>query len=137
MNLDPAGALAMKGQKHPITDVGILNLTKKLTRMWEAETKFSECEVATNADTKINGRPATMVQIVHPVARQDFRFHVARLFFDNELRVPIHFDAFLWPTQEGGEPPLEESYTYQSLKINNGFTARDFDANNNPAIFKQ
>ena len=33
MNLDPNGALAMNGQKHPITAVGIRNLTAKLIKM--------------------------------------------------------------------------------------------------------
>lgn len=138
MNLDPQGTLAMRGQKHPITDVGMRNLTAKLTKMWEAETKFDECEVTSNADTHVAGRAATMVQVVHPIPRQDyFRFHAARLFFDNELKIPIHFDAYLWPEQAGGDPPLEESYTYTNLKRNNGFTAREFDTKNNPEIFKQ
>jgi hypothetical protein len=137
MNLDPNGALAMKGQKHPITDVGILNLTTKLTKIWEAETQFAECNVTTNAETTINRRPTVMVRVTHPKPRQNFRWNEARLFFDKELRVPIHFDAYTWPAQEGGEPVLEESYTYTNLKINNSFTARDFDSNNNPEIFKK
>jgi Protein of unknown function (DUF1571) len=137
MNLDPNGTLAMKGQKHPITDVGIRNLTAKLSKMWEAETKFAESEVTSDANKKVAGRSATMVQIIHPVPRQEFRFYAARLFFDNELKIPIHFDAYLWPDQAGGDPPLEESYTYTNLKLNNGFTAREFDAKNNPEIFKQ
>ncbi len=137
INLDPQGALAMKGQKHPITSVGIRNLTEKLIKVAEAELKFAECEVTTNPKQTINTRSTTMVQIVHPKARQDFKHHVARIFFDNELRIPIHYDAYLWPAQAGGQPPLEESYTYQNLKINNNYTARDFDPNNNPEIFKQ
>ncbi len=137
MTLDPNGALAMKGQRHPITSVGIRNLTAKLIKVYEGETKYGECEVTTNADTKINGRPTTMVQIIHPQPRQNFRSHVARLFFDNELKIPIHYDTYLWPEQAGGKPPLEESYTYQNLKINNNFTALQFDPNNNPEIFKQ
>jgi hypothetical protein len=136
MPLDPNGALAMKGQKRPITSVGIRNLCEKLITLAEAECKFGECDVTTNANASIGGRKTTMVQIVHPTARQDFKHHVARIFFDNELRVPIHYDAFLWPTEAGGKPPLEESYTYQNLKVNNNFTARDFDAYNNPDIFK-
>jgi hypothetical protein len=137
MNLDPNGSLAMKGQRHPITNVGIRNLTVKLLKMWEAETKFGECEVTTNdKDAKIAGRPVTMIQVKHPVPRQDFKFHVARLFIDNELKIPVHFDAYMWPEQAGQTPPLEESYTYTNLKLNNGFTAREFDANNNPEIFK-
>jgi hypothetical protein len=137
LSLDPEGAVAMRGQKHPITRVGIRNLIAELIRIWEAETQFAECEVTTNADTKINGRSTTMVQVKHPVPRQNFRAHIQRLFFDNELRIPIHYDVYLWPAQPGGDPPLEESYTYTNLKINNGFTARDFDAYNNPEIFKQ
>ena len=137
MNLDPKGTLAMKGQKHPITRVGIRNLTAKLIKMCEAETKFAECEVTTNAEHQ-DQRPAHDDGSSHPSrSAAELPSHVARIFFDNELRVPIHFDAYLWPAQAGGKPPLEESYTYQNLKINNNFTARDFDANNNPEIFKQ
>jgi hypothetical protein len=139
MNLDPQGAVAMRGQKYPITRVGIYNLTAQLLRNLEAESKYGECEVVHNANPKIkiSGRPATMVQVTHPVRRQNyFRAHIARLFFDNELGIPIHYDAYLWPQQPGERPPLDESFTYTNLKINNGYTARDFDANNNPEIFK-
>jgi hypothetical protein len=136
MNLDPQGTVAMSGQKYPITRVGIRNLTASLIRQFEEDTKYGESDVTTKEDTKISGRPATMVQVVHPVPRKNFRAHVARLFFDNELGIPIHYDAYLWPDQPGGRPPLDESFTYTNLKINNGFTARDFDAHNNPEIFK-
>jgi Protein of unknown function (DUF1571) len=138
ISLDPTGTRAMSGQKRPITDVGIRNLTAKLTKMWEAETQFAECDVTTKPGTKVEGRTTTMVQIVHPIPRQNFKFHAARLFFDDELKIPVHFDAYMWPAQEGGEAQLEESYTYaKNLKINNNFTARDFDCNNNPDIFKK
>jgi hypothetical protein len=137
MTIDPQGALAMNGQKRPITDVGIRNLVAKLIKLWESETQFAECDVTVNTNTKINQRSTTMVQIVHPVPRQNFNAHIARIFFDNELKIPIHYDSYKWPENAGGEPPLEERYTYTNLKLNNNFTAADFDANNNPAIFKQ
>jgi hypothetical protein len=133
LSLDPHGALAMKGQKHPITSVGIRNLTEKLIKMSEAECKFAECEVVTKPET-IGTRKTTLVQIMHPTPRKDFKNNVARIFFDDELRIPIHYDAFSWPTKPGGAPVLEESYTYQNLKINNNYTAREFDPNK-PGIF--
>lgn len=138
LSLDPTGTKAMSGQRHPITDVGIRNLTTKLTKMWGAEMQFAECDVTTKPGTKVEGRMATMVQVVHPVPRQNFKFHAARLFFDEDLKIPVHFDAYSWPAQEGGEPQLEESYTYaKNLKVNTNLTARDFDAYNNPEIFKK
>ncbi len=137
MNIDPQGTLAMTGQRRPITDVGIRNLTIKLMKMWEKESQFAECEVTTQPASKLSGRSATMIQVVHPVPRQDFKFYAARLFLDNEMKIPLHFDAYMWPEQAGGEPPLDESFTYSNLKINNGYTAREFDAANNPDIFKR
>ncbi|MCC7473945.1 MAG: DUF1571 domain-containing protein [Pirellulales bacterium] len=136
MNIDPQGSLAMSGQRHCITSVGIRNLTVKLNKMWETETKFGECEVKCEPVIKVAGREATMIQVVHPVPRQDFKFHACRLFLDNEYKVPIHFDAYSWAEEEGGDPELEESYTYANLKLNNGFTAREFDATN-PELFKK
>ena len=135
MQLDPEGMVAMRGQKYPITKVGMKNLLKVLVERAEADTQFAECEVTSDPNKQINGRAVTMIQIVHPVPRQNFHRHIVRLFLDNELRVPIHYDAFSWPAQPGGQPPLEESYTYTNLKLNNNFTSRDFDSEN-PDIFK-
>jgi len=135
MSFNPENAVVMRGQKYPVTRVGIRNLLGQLIKYNEAEMQYAECEVTSNPDIKITGRSTTMVQIVHPIPRQNFRSHIARVFFDNELRVPIHYDAFLWPEQPGQQPPLEESYTYTNLKLNNGYTARDFDSEN-PEIFR-
>lgn len=134
MQLDPEGMVAMRGQKYPITKVGISNLLRQLVERSQADMKYGECEVKTNPNMSINGRSTTMIQVTHPVPRQNFRTHIARIFLDNELRVPIHYDSFMWP-EEGGQPPLEESYTYTNLKLNNNFSARDFDSTN-PEIFK-
>jgi hypothetical protein len=103
--------------------------------MHEAELKFAECEVTVNPEPTIDGRKTTLVQIIHPTPRKEFKNYVARIFFDNEHQIPIHYDAYSWPAQAGGKPELEESYTYQNLQLNNNFTASDFDPNN-PALFK-
>jgi len=134
LSLDPNGALAMKGQKHPITSVGIRNLCGKLLKVSESELKFGESEVTISPST-IDSRKTTLVQIIHPSPRKEFKNYVARIFFDDEHRIPIHYDAYSWPEQAGGKPQLEESYTYQNLQLNNNFTAIDFDPNN-PALFK-
>lgn len=136
MTIDPNGYLAMQGQKHPITHIGIRNLMAELVKNYEADMQFGECEVTTDPNARIGNRPVTKIQIVHPVPRKNFRAYVARLFLDNEFRVPIHYDAYLWPDQPGAQPPLEASYTYADLRINNGLTARDFDPEN-PVLFQK
>ncbi len=133
--LDPDGALAMKGQKYPITKLGIRNLTTELIEVATNDTKFAECEVKVG-DNVIMQRPVTQITVTHPVPRRNFRFHKAEVFIDKEMQVPIRYAAYLWPQNPGEAPPLEEAYTYVNVKVNNGFTDADFDKDN-PNLFKK
>ena len=81
-------------------------------------------------NAKVNGRVCTCVQVVHPVPRRNFRFHLARVFIDDEYLIPIRYEAYDWPQEQGGQPVLMEEYTYMNVKINNGFTDADFDPKN-------
>jgi outer membrane lipoprotein-sorting protein len=136
--LDPDGRLAMAGQKYPITKLGIRNLTTELVEVASNDVNYGECEVRTlqtTIGTATDKRPVTVIEVVHPTPRKNFRFHKAQVFIDNELGVPIRYAAYLWPQTPGGEPPLEEAYTYLNLKVNNGFTDADFNPEN-PELFK-
>lgn len=130
VSLSPTGMLAMNGNRYPITEVGILNLTERLLEIGRKDTQYGECEVQFFEGAKINGRDATCIQVVHPVPRRNFLFHLARIFVDTELNVPIRYEAYDWPSQPGGPPLLTEEYTYLNLKLNNGFADADFDTNN-------
>jgi outer membrane lipoprotein-sorting protein len=128
--LQPTGALAMVGQRYPITEIGILNLTKRLVQVAEQDKKFGECEVKFYKNAKINSRSVTCIQVVHPVRRANFRFHKALVWVDDELNVPVRYEAYEWPATPGDQPQLIEEYTYTDIKLNNGFTDADFDENN-------
>lgn len=136
--LDPDGRLAMAGQKYPITKLGIRNLTTELVDVASKDVNYGECEVRTlqtTIGTATDKRPVTVIEVVHPTPRKNFRFHKAQVFIDNQLGVPIRYAAYLWPQNPGEEPPLEEAYTYLNLKVNNGFTDADFDPKS-PEMFK-
>lgn len=135
VELDPEGGMAMKNQKYPIMKLGLRNLVTELIDVATNDVQFGECEVTTR-QTAINKRPATLIEVTHPTMRRNFRFHKAQVFIDNELHVPVRYVSFLWPEQPGMTPPLEESYTYLNLKVNNGFTDLDFDKNN-PTYFQK
>lgn len=136
--LDPEGRLAMAGQKYPITKLGIRCLTTELITVASNDINYGECEVRTlqtTIGTATDKRPVTVIEVIHPTPRRNFRFHKAQVFIDNELRVPIRYAAYLWPENPGEEPPLEEAYTYLNLKLNNGFTDADFNPKS-PELFK-
>ena len=129
-DLDPTGFIAMRGQRYPITEIGVRNLTTKLLEVAKADSHFGECEVKFFKDAKVNGRNCTGIQVTHPVRRDNFRFHIAQVFIDNELQVPIRYAAYDWPSAAGQAPQLIEEYTYLNMKLNQGLTDLDFDRAN-------
>jgi hypothetical protein len=130
----PTGAMAMAGQRYPITEIGISMLTKRLVEVGEQDMKYGECDVKFFRGAKINvgnvKRSVTGIEVVHPVPRKNFRFHIARIFVDDELKIPVRYESYDWPEKPGGPPQLLEEYTYTDIKLNNGFTDTDFDENN-------
>jgi hypothetical protein len=128
--LKPDGPIAMRNQRYPLTELGILNMTRRLVEVGEQDIKYGECEVKFYEGAKINGRVCTCIEVVHPVPRKNFLFHLARIFVDKELNLPIRYESFDWPKEKGGAPELMEEYTYLNLKLNNGFTDADFDPKN-------
>lgn len=135
--LEPAGELAMQQSRYPITEIGFQTLLKRLLEVAQEDLRYRECEVKYYTGAKINGRVCTMVQVVHPVRRPYFRYHMAKIFIDDELQLPIRFASYDWPEQAGAEPPLMEEYTYLDLKINVGLTDWDFDYRNESYNFRK
>jgi hypothetical protein len=130
VSLKPNSALAMAGNRYPITELGMLNLCQRLIEVGEQDRKFGECDVKFVPNAKINGRGATCIQVTHPVPRKNFRYHLARIYVDDELQMPIRFESYDWPREEGGKMLLLEEYTYLNIKTNVGLTDADFDTKN-------
>ena len=120
----------MKGQRYPLTEVGLENLMVQLITRAERDRKRGECKVQFRRNAQVNGRECTVIQVVHPTFRDYFDFHVAQIFVDDQLQVPIRYAAYDWPTAEGERPALIEEYTYLNLKVNVGLSNGDFDVSN-------
>jgi len=123
--LDPNGRMAMKNQRYPITDTGMVRLTEQLLQEGADDRKFGQIEVKYFKGARVEDRTCTVTQITHPQLPQ-FEYYMARIFVDDELNLPIRFESYLWPKKPGGAAVLLEEYTYGRLKLNNGFTDADF-----------
>jgi len=130
VSLSPTSPIVMQNNRYPITEIGILRLVERIIEVAEHDAQYGECEVTYYPGAKINDRPCLCIQVVHPVPRVNFRFHIARVFVDEELRLPVRYESYDWPAKPGGPPLLLEQYTYLNIRLNNGFTDRDFDINN-------
>jgi hypothetical protein len=134
VELLPTSALAMEGNRYPITQIGVSNLTRRLLEVGGHDMQFGECEVNYRKNAKVKTtseeRTCTIIEVVHPVPRRNFLFHKAVIYLDDELNVPIRYEAYSWPKTPGGPPVLDEMYTYLNLRLNVGLTNADFDWNN-------
>jgi hypothetical protein len=136
VSLKPDSMLAMQGNRYPMTELGLRRLTERLIEVGEHDCQFGECEVKVTPGAKINRRDCTCIEVIHPVPRRDFLFHLARIYVDSEHNLPTRYEAYEWPEEVGGKPVLTEEYTYLNLKFNNGFTDKDFDPENPDYDFK-
>jgi hypothetical protein len=136
VNLDPNGYLAMRGQRHPITKIGMEHLAAELIRKAQRDRNHDECQVQFYNDAKVGKSVCTMLEVTHPVKRSHFDFYRARMYFDNTLKMPIRYESWSWPTTPGGEPVLEEEYTYVRVAVNVGLSDHDFDISNTKYQFR-
>ncbi len=136
VNLDPNGYLAMRGQRHPITEIGTEKLVRKMIETIERDRPHGECEVQLYKNAKVGEAKCNMLQVIHPIQREHFDFYCARMYFDEKLNLPIRYESWSWPVEPGGKPLLEEEYTYYQMKVNVGLTDRDFDVSNSDYRFQ-
>ncbi len=135
LELEPSSAMAMEDNRHPITDAGIGALIDTVARRWVAELSAEESVVVFDDEMTIGPRRCSLVEAVHPRRKPDFQFHKVRLFIDSELKLPIRFEGYDWPSTTGACADLLEEYTYVDLKVNVGLGDIDFDACNRAYAF--
>jgi hypothetical protein len=133
--LKPDGMLAMRNNRHPVYEAGLENLVKKLVDVAERDRAAGMCEVSIVEGAAINGRKCTMIEVIHKDKRAPFDFYRAQVFIDDEMQVPVRYASYDWPTQEGGEAPLIEEYTYVNINLNVGLKDKDFDPSNSEYHF--
>lgn len=124
--LPPEGIIAMRGNKYPITDLGLLKLVDRLLEVGRRDVQYGECEVKYIENVQVNKRHCTLIQVTHPIPRRNFIFYIARIYVDSENNMPMMYQSYSWPIKEDEPPVLIESYTYTDMKLNVGLTDNDF-----------
>ncbi len=127
LSLLPQSRLAMNGNRYPITEFGIKRLTERMIELGTKELAHQECEVTIENDIQVDQYRCTCIEIKHPLKREWFQYHIARIFIDDAMGVPVRFESYDWPTIDDGKPVLQEEYTYRDLKLNVGLSDEDFE----------
>lgn len=130
LELDPTGAIAMKGNRYPIYEMGIARLLDIIIEKGQRDRGAGDCLVTIDRQARVDDRPCLMLEIKHPQRQEPFDFHIARIFIDLELQMPVAYEGYDWPKPGTNEPILLEKYVYTQIKLNPGLTDRDFDPAN-------
>jgi hypothetical protein len=133
--LDPLSRRAMEDCRHPITSAGIGHLLDTIAERWAVELTPGESVVEIRPTARVGDRPCLLIVSTHPERRPGFLFHRVKVYIDQELGLPIRFEAYDWPDAPGQPAPLVEEYTYMQIQLNVGLTDRDFDPANSAYSF--
>ncbi len=135
LSLEPTGGRAMEGCRHPISEAGIGPLLDTLHARWSSELDPSESVVAFRDDQMVGTRRCTMIETTHPHQQPEFMFYRVRLFIDDEVGLPIHFEAYDWPSSPQAPAEMVEDYTFSDLRLNVGLSDLDFNVSNGNYAF--
>jgi outer membrane lipoprotein-sorting protein len=135
LRLDPTSRMAMADNRHPINEAGIGFLIEQVRAGWASEMKAGETEVTISRSARVEDRPCTLVESKHTRIDPGFRYHKIKVYIDNEHMLPIRFEAYDWPREDGAEADLLEEYTYQDLQLNVGLSEIDFSPENESYAF--
>ena len=130
LELDPTGMIAMRGQRYPITEIGILRMLRLFIEIGSKDLGYGECTVTYTPEVMWRDRRCAQLEIIHPTKRDYFRFHRAIIRIDRELLLPVAYESYDWALDASGQPLLLESYSYEKVQLNNGFTDDDFSTKN-------
>ncbi len=136
LRLPPTGFLAMRGQRYPISEFGLVRLVEKLIERGELDLESPDIEVTLTTNFLHDDVAAELIQVKRgkPSGRKD-DFSMAEIVVDRERQLILQYRSFGWPKSEGETLPLQESYAYHDIKINVGLTDKDFDPENDDYRF--
>lgn len=126
----PDSDSAKRESRYPITELGLENVARRLIEKAEEDLRCdpegTNTQVTFFRDARVDGRPCTRIRVVHPRPDEKLSFHIANVFVDDELNVPIRVEGYDWPVDSASGPVLLEEYTYTRLRLNVGLTDADF-----------
>lgn len=127
----PTDPLALADTRHPVTDAGLVNLTKRLIGYRELDLTDPQAVTVLDHVTDDQGRIWPRSVHTHPVKTAERPFIRVEVLYDPVTFIPRKITCFEWPEAgETGELKLGESYEYDDLNLDAHLDDRDFDLTN-------
>ena len=132
MQVAPAGTLALKENRHPITKAGMANLAGGVADEWSELSSAAPdgMTVRRYPSAKFADFRCEAFEVSHEHPGPHVAFHRTRLFLDRATGLPVRVQRYGFPSAVGIDAPLVEDYAYFDLDLKTRLTDRDFDPAN-------
>ncbi|MEM6777315.1 MAG: DUF1571 domain-containing protein [Planctomycetota bacterium] len=127
------GMLAMRGQRYPLTEIGIENMIVKLIDRGQKAIQQPNVTAEFRQGARLKDRVCTVLQVNQPTRMPQLDFCQAQVFLDDQLNLPIRYIAHDWPapgSPAGALGQVIEEYNYLNLQVNVGLGDADFSTEN-------
>ncbi len=132
----PNAADVMAENRYPVTMIGLKSMLDKVIKQWEDEGKFGEVKTQKYPSAKLpSGEVCIAYESLHPTPRNQFTFHITRLWIETKTGLAIRVEQLGFPQKGDKAPPVIEEYTYANLKTNVKLADIDFDRSNRAYAF--
>jgi len=130
VRVEPDGDAALRENLLPITEAGfdtvIRSLINQVRHDIQADPRGENTEVSFFRNARVNGRSCSHVRVVHPHPDAKLGFHLANVYVDDQLNVPVRVEVYQWPGEGEQQPRLMGEYTYVNVELNKGLSDEDF-----------
>jgi len=119
-NLDPKGKIAMREQRHPLTDLGIGRLVEIITGDAKRGAAAKELNLVYLGEEEIYGRKVWHIRMDLP-PKKDYYSPRSDGWIDEESHLPLKVILY------GPDGEFIESFGYSDLRLNPGLSDAEFE----------
>lgn len=145
VKLDPEGSTAMKESRHPVTDVGLLEVARRCIAYRQRDLDAAQgvrCRMLDDRRFDERDCYCFIIEYDRPELSHGYRKVVALV--DKELSLPVSVKNYGWPKEPSpaadaaklDELTLVEVYGYSDIRLTQQLTDDDFDRHNENYKFR-
>lgn len=121
--------LVVASGRHSIHELGLWSLCEMLSKH-RKELGQPDVNIQLAVDKSIGDRSCYCFTILFSQRSEELEYHQAVIYMDKQWKLPLGCELYDAPAEDGGEPPLLESYFYEDLEFNVGLDEGEFDPTN-------
>ena len=92
----------MAENRHPITSIGLKNMLDTVIKQWESEREDRTASTQLKPDLQApSGEKCTVYEAIYPKPHKNVKYHITRLWIDNESGLATGVPNSLWFPRQG------------------------------------